>query len=171
MIHEPAHAATGINDFIEIMVSALLIFCLTTFLLTLNWRMTCTLLLILAVTVGCLWKVSIRFSKSMGQNRSKLNRDVSQVIVESANGIRQIKICGNEREVFAELQTKQQKLLSMIDRFAAVRSAPKEVGEFTVMCVIVMCLFWGAFVRSDNLSSMIPELAVFSVGFLMRFDF
>ena len=169
MISEPVHAAAGVNDFIEVTMSALLMASLTAFLMLLNWRVTSVLLIILAVTAGLLWNISTRFSRSMGQNRSKLSRDVSQVIAESANGIRQIKICGNEDEVFAELHSKQNALLSMIDRFAAVRSAPKEVGEFAVMCAIVLCLFWGALVQSDNLPSLLPEIAVFSVAFMKLF--
>lgn len=169
MINEPIYAAKGIHALIDVVVSLFVIFGVGILLLWLNPLATATALLLILGGITALWRVSSVFSENVGKSRVSFNQLINHLIAETVSGIRQVKIFSAESRAWNELNEYIQRLMRMMNRFALVNAAPRAVGEFFVIVLILGALCFGYFVLRKDLSLLLPEISVFALALMKLF--
>jgi len=167
---EPFFAAKGINLLVDVIISALFMISLTALLLFINWKVTFVCCVILFLFVFAIWNSSMRFSTEMGSRRIGLNEEINQLSADFSDGWRQIRVLSIEKEIFSEFQLKLRKLVTGLTKFDLVNSVPKEVGELSIVCVIVAGLFFSKFIKNVELTLYLPEIVFFSFSFMKLFS-
>ena len=167
---EPFFAAKGINLLVDVIISGLFMCSLTALLLFINWKVTFVCCVILFLFVFAIWNSSMRFSTEMGSRRIRLNEEINQLSSDFSDGWRQIRVLSIEKELFSEFQLKLKKLVSGIIKFDLVNGVPKEVGELSIVCVIVAGLFFSKFIKNVEISLYLPEIVFFSFSFMKLFS-
>lgn len=170
MINEPIYAAKGVNAVIDSIVALVVLVAISIFLLWLNFWVTVISTILVILGISLLWKILSRYSQSVGKLRVNYNQEINHLIAESASGIRQIKVFSSESRVWKELNEQVQKLMSMMTRFALVNNSPRAAGEFLVICLVISALCVGRFVFDKDLSSLLPEAAVFAIALMKLFS-
>ena len=160
----------GVSLLIDVIVSLLLMISLTVLLLLINWKATLTCVGLLLLFVGFVWNTMMRFSCEFGKNRVKLNEEINQLLCDSSDGWRQIKVLSLERELFSEFRFKLRKLVTGLVKFELINSIPKEVGELSIVFSLVTGLFFAKFYRHVELSLFLPQIVFFSVSFMKLFS-
>jgi subfamily B ATP-binding cassette protein MsbA len=170
MVNEPIYAAKGVQAFIDASVAILVVAAIGVFLLWLNFWITVTSLFIVGVGIGLLWRFSTTYSENVGKRRVAYNQMINHLIAESVTGIRQIKVFSAESRVSKEMNGYVRSLMGMMTRFSLFNAAPKAVGEFLVILLIVSALCVGYFVFQKDLTLLLPETAVFALALMKLFS-
>ena len=170
MVNEPIYAAKGVKALIDASVAILVVAAIGVFLIWLNFWITVTSLLLVGVGVGLLWRFSITYSENVGKRRVAYNQMINHLIAESVTGVRQIKVCSAESRAWKEMDGYVRGLMRMMTRFSLFSAAPKAVGEFFVILIIVSALCVGHFVFQKDLALLLPETAVFALALMKLFS-
>jgi ABC-type multidrug transport system fused ATPase/permease subunit len=170
MVNEPIYAAKGVQALIDASVAILVVAAIGVFLLWLNFWITVTSLLLVGVGIGLLWRFSTTYSENVGKRRVGYNQTINHLIAESVTGIRQIKVFSAESRVCKEMNGNVRSLMGMMTRFSLFNAAPKAVGEFLVILLIVSALCVGHFVFQKDLALLLPETAVFALALMKLFS-
>lgn len=170
MVNEPIYAAKGVQALIDASVAILVVAAIGVFLLWLNFWITVTSLFIVGVGIGLLWRFSTTYSENVGKRRVAYNQLINHLIAESVTGIRQIKVFSAESRVWKEMNSYVRSLMEMMTRFSVFNAAPKAVGEFLVILLIVSALCVGHFVFQKDLTLLLPETAVFALALMKLFS-
>lgn len=170
MVNEPIYAAKGVQALIDASVAVLVVAAIGVFLLWLNFWITVTSLLLVGVGIGLLWRFSTTYSENVGKRRVAYNQTINHLIAESVTGIRQIKVFSAESRVWKEMNGYVRSLMEMMTRFSLFNAAPKAVGEFLVILLIVSALCVGHFVFQKDLALLLPETAVFALALMKLFS-
>jgi subfamily B ATP-binding cassette protein MsbA len=169
LITEPTYAAKGIHDAVDIAVGTMVSLSIVSLLLVVNWKVTLVVAAVVALGVGGVWRISSLFAENVGKTRIQRNQQINQLVTETVNGIRQIKVFSAERRVLEELRERLRSLMFSLDRFALFSALPTAAGEVIVVFIMVGSLFLGKFVFDRDLATLLPEIGVFSVAFLKLF--
>lgn len=164
MINEPIYAAKGVHAFLSSVVSILMAIAICVLLAIINFWITILALSSVIICILIFWKLSSNYSSDIGLRRVRYNQKINHLIADSANGIRQVKIFSIENRIVAEIDVLVQKLMKIMTRFAVFSAAPKSVGEFIVVMLIMFALCIGRFVNGSDVSELIPEVTVFSIA-------
>jgi ABC-type multidrug transport system fused ATPase/permease subunit len=106
----------------------------------------------------------------VGKMRVAYNQMINHLIAESVGGIRQIKVFSAESRAWKEMDSHVRGLMQMMTRFSLFSAAPKAVGEFFVILLIVLALCVGYFVFQKDLALLLPETAVFALALMKLFS-
>jgi subfamily B ATP-binding cassette protein MsbA len=167
---EPFFAAKGINLLVDVIISGLFMISLTALLFFINWKVTFVCCVILFLFVFAIWNSSMQFSTEMGRRRIGLNEEISQLSSDFSDGWRQIRVLSIEKELYSEFQLKLRKLVTGLTKFDVVNGVPKEIGELSIVCVIIAGLFFSKFIKNVELSLYLPEIVFFSLSFMKLFS-
>lgn len=169
MVNEPIFASKGVHAFISSVVSVLIAIAICILLATINFWITTFALCFVILSILIFWKLSSQYSSDIGFQRVSYNQKINHLIADSANGIRQVKIFSIERRIVFEIDMLVHNLMKILTRFAVFSAAPKAVGEFLVVLLIMSALFIGRFVNDSEVSELIPEITVFSIALMKLF--
>jgi ABC-type bacteriocin/lantibiotic exporter with double-glycine peptidase domain len=167
---EPVYAAKSIRALIDASISFLVILAVGSFLIWLNPWFTLSSLVLVTIGIGLLWRISTNYSANVGKSRVSCSQSINHVIAESVTGIRQIKVYSYQSRALKEIDSYLTKLERITTRFSLVTSAPKVVGEFLVIVLIVSALCVSHFVLRTDLSLLLPEAAVFALSLMKLFS-
>lgn len=170
MVNEPIYAAKGIHAVIDGLVALLVVVGVGSFLLWLNLWATLTALVLIGGGIGILWRFSTAYSENVGKSRVGYNQMINHLIAEAVAGVRQIKVFSAESRAWNEMDGYVQRLMRMMTRFAVFNAAPKAVGEFFVIALIVGALCLGHFVFHKDLALLLPEIGVFALALMKLFS-
>jgi len=170
MVNEPIYAAKAVQALIDASVALLVVAAIGIFLLWLNFWITVSSLLLVVLGISLLWRFSTIYSENVGKSRVAYNQTINHLIAESVTGIRQIKVFSAESRVWKEMDGYVRSLMGMMTRFSLFSAAPKAVGEFLVILLIVSALCVGHFVFQKDLALLLPEAAVFALALMKLFS-
>lgn len=170
MINEPIYAAKGVHAVIDALVAVLVVAAVGAFLMWINFWVTITSLLLVGGGIGLLWRVSTAYSENVGKSRVAYNQMINHLIAESVTGVRQIKVFSAESRAWEEMDGYVRSLMRMMTRFALFSAAPKAVGEFFVIFLIISALCVGHFIFHKDLALLLPETAVFALALMKLFS-
>ena len=170
IVNEPTFAAKGISALIDVSIAISMIFVIGIFLLWLNFWITVVSFFIVGSGIILLWRFSTKYSENVGKRRVSYNQSINHLVAESVTGIRQIKVFSVEGRVWSEMNNYVQALMKMMTRFSLFNSAPRSVGEFLVILLIVLSMCAGHFILNKDLALLIPETAVFALALMKLFS-
>jgi ABC-type multidrug transport system fused ATPase/permease subunit len=170
MVNEPIFAAKGINALIDVLIAMVMIAAIGIFLLWLNFWITIISILFVGGGISLLWNFSTAYSENVGNRRISYNQMINHLIAESVTGIRQIKVFSAESRVLNELNGCVSGLMRMMTQFSLFNAAPRSIGEFIVILLIVLSLCIGFFIFKRDLAFLLPEAAVFALALMKLFS-
>lgn len=170
MINEPIYASKGVRALLSLIVSLLMTVAICILLALINFWITVVALSLVMSSILLVWKLSSKYSSAVGLERVEYNQKINHLIADSVNGIRQIKIFSVENRIVTEIDRLVKNLMRLMTRFAVFSSAPKAVGEFLVIIIIMVALCFGRFVRGLDIVNLLPEITVFSIALVKLFS-
>ena len=170
MAQEPLFASKGISDVVDIAVNALIALTMVIVMALADWKL---MLAIIIVLIGCafgVWSASTRHSSGIGKERIRQNQEISQLVMESVNGARQIKVFSVEKRALSELNERLEKLMNALRRFAMTNALPPAFSEFFIVLVFVSGLLVQNYWLKVNLSDLLATASVFALAGMRLFN-
>jgi ABC-type multidrug transport system fused ATPase/permease subunit len=131
------------------------------------------MLAIMVLLIGCafaVWSASTRHSSSIGKERIRQNQEIGQLVLESVNGARQIKVFSVEKRALADLNERLEKLMNALRRFALTNALPPAFSEFFIVLVFVSGLLIQNYWLKVNLSDLLATAGVFALAGMRLFN-
>jgi ABC-type multidrug transport system fused ATPase/permease subunit len=163
MIYEPAWACKCLKDMIDFFAKSTVAFFIIVLLIMVNWRITITVSCASLLIALGFSRLSNKYSRTVGKKKVKLNQQISSIATESISGVRQIKIFSMENRVIKEFAGKLATFRHIIVKFRTIASLPEAITETSVVVVMMGVLLYYHYIKSVNLTSILPIVGLFVV--------
>ena len=163
MIYEPSWACKCLKDTIDFFAKSTVAFFIIAMLIMVNWRITITVSCAsLFIALG-FSRLSHKYSRTVGKKKVKLNQQISSIANESISGVRQVKIFSMENRVIKEFAGKLATFRHIIVKFRTIASLPQAITETSVVVVMMGVLLYYHYIKSVNITSILPIVGLFVV--------
>ncbi len=163
MIYEPSWACKCLKDMIDFFAKSTVAFFIIAMLIMVNWRITLTVSCASLFIAFSFSRLSHKYSRTVGKKKVKLNQQISSIATESISGVRQVKIFSMENRVIKEFAGKLATFRHIIVKFRAIASLPEAITETSVVVVMMGVLLYYHYIKSVNLTSILPIVGLFVV--------
>ncbi len=169
ILNEPVLAAKAIREGVEFISKVMLSSLIFLVVLSVDWKITLSLLFVITIFLGVTWKAIGKYSVSVGKKKIKINQGVNSLASEFLHGIRQIKIFSAENKAVSEFTRKLNALFKMLIAFAVISKLPKIIGELIMFAIVISVVLYNQYVGDSNLTSILPILGFFLISFQKLF--
>jgi ABC-type multidrug transport system fused ATPase/permease subunit len=108
-------------------------------------------------------RLSTKKVKLWGEQRQKLDKDYLEIIFNSMNGIKEIKIYSSENYFLKKYNSLLIALIDISNKVSILRSLPKHIFEFLGIFIISLVIIIN-FLVNDSAQSIIPILGLFAAS-------
>lgn len=137
--------------------------CIVVFLFMTNFWMTLVISVLMAACAGLIFFVFNKRFRRYGVLNQKYEGQIGQHLKQAFEGVKEIKIMGNEDYFVGTYENTFQKQSQNMNLFNIYNSIPKHLIE--TVCISGILLFLGAnIVFNDNYTALISQLAAFCVA-------
>ena len=163
LITEPTRSATSLKLLIDFTAKTILSIALYVVLLSVSWKVTIILTLILAIVVVSINKITHKYSTGVGARRLKLSQELTALGTEIIGGIRQVKTFTMETKSSRIFSKALDSLSSMLIKFDIIKGLPQPAGELLIIGGFLIILSYLTMITHAKISSIIPILGVFVI--------
>jgi subfamily B ATP-binding cassette protein MsbA len=164
--NEPIYAAKSIRAFVDLLAILFSLISIFILLFYINFIITTYLLGIVISTSFLSFYISKKYSYNVGKKRIKIQKGISQVVSEAISGIRQIKVYSTEDKVLLDINLLYKNLTKLMQRYTIISNAPRIIGEYFIIILIVLGLCTSHFFLKLDLTLYIADISVFAMALL-----
>ncbi len=159
LINEPLVSSKFMFRLIMLIARILVITCVYTMMLIINWKITLYLSLAVGAILSLFMLMSKKVAVSIGKERLPLIQEITADGEQSLNAIRQVKLFSGERIVWKNFSNKFAYLKKLLVKLEIYRNIPERLGEILVISGFVTVLIYYEYVMKTAIATIIPLLA------------
>ncbi|EKD27234.1 MAG: ABC transporter related protein [uncultured bacterium] len=161
----PNMAAKCLKEIIENIAKFILAGFTLIFMFLVNWQITGIALIAGLVLIAGQWRMSKSYSIDVGNRNLKQNQKIKSFVVETFNGIRQVKSFGMEDKIIKAFKERVNYLEDLMVKFNVIAFLPRVFGELVIGIAIVSFILGYVFVIKEPIAKMLPVIGVMMICF------
>lgn len=164
LIYETGNGSNFIFNYLSYLSQIIIAFSILLLLLSINWFWMGIALILCAVGWVTLGRVYFNYARSLGKKAISLNQNLNAIMMESIQGIKDIKISNSEKfhtgkiDEIAEQTNRNRKLVKIAQDFPTIGKDAVFAGA-----VIVIALYLPN--DLNEIKAIMPQIALFLVAF------